>query len=130
MLHNFAFKFADSNRTTLEQAQSAEDLLALLPADDALLATFVSYAQQKAGIAPRWYYINISRQLIVNQLKSLIASDILGQPALFEVNNMTDPAVAKAVSELNNGMRLTPEPPADDAAGEDTIYMTEDSVSN
>ena len=54
----------------------------------------------------------------------------LGQPALFEVNNMTDPAVAKAVSELNNGMRLTPEPPADDAAGEDTIYMTEDSVSN
>lgn len=130
LLHNFAFKFADSNRSSLGQAQSAEDLLALLPTDDALLASFVSYAQQKAGIAPRWYYINISSQLIVNQLKSLIASDILGQPALFEVNNMTDPAVAKAVSELNNGMRLTPAPTVDDAAGEDTIYTTEDSVSN
>ncbi len=124
MLHNFAFNFADNNRTMLEQAKTTGELLAMLPPDDTLLTSFVGYAQQKAGIAPRWYYINISRQLIVNQLKSLIASDILGQAALFEVNNMTDPSVARAIDELKTGPQLTP---AAETADDGTTYINDDN---
>ena len=100
MLHNFAFNFADTHRSELNKASDSNQLLTLLPADDQLLQQFVNYAQQKAGIVPRWYYINISRDLIVSQLKALIASDILGQSALYEVNNLTDPMIIRATDEI------------------------------
>ena len=41
--------------------------------------------------------------MIVRQLKSLIASDILGQSALFEVSNQADKAVIQAVQEAVSG---------------------------
>lgn len=118
MLHRFAFMFADGNRSTLSQAGSTSELLEMLPADDALLQQFVNYSQQQAGIPPRWYYINISRDLIVKQLKSLIASDVLGQQALFEVSNLTDPMVIRTVSEIEgDGLRrLVP--------GSETVNIT------
>ena len=112
MLHSFAFNFADANRTALAGATDTDALLAMLPPDDQLLQLFVNYTQAKAGIPPRWYYINISQQLIVNQLKSLIASDVLGQAALFRVSNLTDPMVIRAIREatLHPGAGVTAEP--------------------
>ncbi|MBD5331270.1 MAG: S41 family peptidase [Bacteroides sp.] len=114
MLHNFAFNFADTNRSQLGEAEDVDTLLQMLPADDTLLQLFVSYAQQKAGIPPRWYYINISRNLIVNQLKALIASDILGQSALYEVSNMTDPVVIRTVEEISKNNRISPATESDE----------------
>lgn len=110
MLHRFAFDFADSHRADLAAAANVEQLLSMLPSDDVLLQQFVGYAQQNAQIPPRWYYINISRDLIVKQLKSLIASDLLGQAALFEVSNLTDPMVLRTVEELtgNCGAEMLP----------------------
>lgn len=87
----------------LNNAKDVESLLGILPSDDVLLSAFVEYSRDKGGIAPRWYYINISRDLIVRQLKSLIASDILGQSALFEVSNQADKAVIQAVQEAVSG---------------------------
>lgn len=117
MLHRFAFNFADTNRDYLTRATTVDSLLALLPPDDALLNSFVDFSRTKGNIPPRWYYINISRDLIVRQLKSLIASDILGQSALFEVSNASDPAVLRAVSEISGGKAafpvLPPEQPSD-----------------
>ncbi len=103
MLHRFAFAYTDSNRELLNNAKDVESLLGILPSDDVLLSAFVEYSRDKGGIAPRWYYINISRDLIVRQLKSLIASDILGQSALFEVSNQADKAVIQAVQEAVSG---------------------------
>lgn len=103
MLHRFAFTFTDANRAGLGKADNVDELLALLPSDDALLSAFVEYSRVNGGIAPRWYYINISRDLIVRQLKSLIASDILGQPALYEVSNRGDRTVLQAVEEAASG---------------------------
>ncbi len=110
MLHRFAFAYADSHREELEAAGDFKQLLELLPQDDQLLVQFVGYAQQNAGIAPRWYYINISRDLIVRQLKSLIASDILGQAALFQVQNLTDPMVLRTVEAVTGEEDAVPEP--------------------
>lgn len=108
MLHRFSFNFVDSNREYLNKAKTVADLLALLPNDDTLLNVFVEFARAKGNIPPRWYYINISRDLIVRQLKSLIASDILGQAALFEVSNSTDETVIRALKELSQGSAKFP----------------------
>lgn len=108
MLHNFALTYADTHREELGRAANVEELLAILPSDDAILNEFVNFSKVKGGIAPRWYYINISRDLIVNQLKSLIASDIIGQSALYEVSNLSDEVVKQALKEFEQGRATYP----------------------
>lgn len=108
LLHRFAFYFTDINRDALSKANTTAELLALLPQDDALLNSFVEYARDKGNVPPRWYYINISRDLIVRQLKSLIASDVLGQAALFEVSNEGDSTILRAIQEFTDGNAVAP----------------------
>ncbi|MBD5241929.1 MAG: S41 family peptidase [Barnesiella sp.] len=108
MLHRFAFFFTDTHRESLSKAESVEELLSLLPSDEIILNSFVEFARDKGNIPPRWYYINISRDLIVRQLKSLISSDVLGQAALFEVSNESDPAILRAIKELSDGNAVSP----------------------
>lgn len=99
LLQRFAFEFCDLNRDMLTEA---EDVEAALPADNVLLRSFVQYAGQN-GIPARWYYINISRDLIVNQLKALIMRDILGTSAYYELMNRTDNTVQRALREIGEG---------------------------
>ncbi|MCH5319639.1 MAG: S41 family peptidase [Paramuribaculum sp.] len=108
LLHSFAFNYADKNRKDFDNIHDINGLLKKLPDDETLLGQFVSYAQEKADIPPRWYYINISRDLIVNQLKSLIASDILGQSALFEMSNRSDEVIQRAIKEIESGKASYP----------------------
>lgn len=100
LLQKFAFDYNDRNRDMLAPANSAEELLKLLPADERLLIDFVTYAQQ-AGITPRWYYINQSRELLINTIKSLIARNAIGLQGYYEVDNMTDPTVRTAINAFN-----------------------------
>ena len=83
-------------------ASDLKEFETLLPSDDMLLRQFVNYAAQN-GIAPRWYYINISRDLIVNQLKAMIARDILGLSASYEVINRLDSTVNRALESILSG---------------------------
>lgn len=103
LLNKFAYEYADLNRSDLSKAKDVGQLLKLLPSDGILLASFARYASQN-GVPQRWYYINISAQLIVNQLKALIARDILGFSAYFEISNTVDPAVDKAVKQIREGV--------------------------
>lgn len=107
LLQRFAFKFTDANRRTLASAKSVDALLKLLPDDDTLLQSFVDFAAENKYPA-RWYYINLSRKLIVNQLKAIIARDMLGTGAFYEIYNTTDPTVRRAISELNAGNARPP----------------------
>lgn len=107
MLQKFAIDFADSNREKLGEANDVDQLLALLPSDGDLLSRFVNYCTRN-GIPARWYYINISRNLIVNQLKALIARDILGYGALHQILNQSDITVLRAVKELEEGHAVYP----------------------
>lgn len=100
LLHKYAFQYADKERERLKKSGNVKQLLSLLPSDDTMLQDFALYARDTQGIAPRWYYINISRQLIVSQLKALIARDILGSSAFYEVYNITDPMITRAEKEL------------------------------
>lgn len=107
LIQKYTFDYTDRNRSRIETAENAAELLRMLPEDDLLLQDFVSYAQ-KAGIAPRWYYINISRDLIVNQLKAMIARNALGVQGYFEVYNEVDPTVKSGVDALSNGKAAFP----------------------
>ena len=114
LLQRYAFDYVDDNRETLRKATDVEQLLALLPSDDALLRQFVLYASRN-GFPARWYYINISHDLIVNQLKALIARDALGYGAYFEISNTRDVNVRRAIEELlggNAAFPIMPTPPS------------------
>lgn len=108
VLHKYAFNYVDSNRSKLNQAKTLDKLMKLIPADDILLQDFVDYAYTQAGIAPRWYYINISRHLIVNQLKGLIARDVIGQTGFYQITNQTDKTIMQAVKEIKAGNATAP----------------------
>lgn len=103
LLIKFAYEYADLNRSELAKAKNVEQLLKRLPPNGVLLGSLVDYAAQN-GVAKRWYYINISAPLIVNQLKALIARDILGMNAYFQIVNEKDPVVLEALKQLSLGI--------------------------
>lgn len=104
ILQKFAFEFCDLNRDMLAEA---DDVEAALPSDQVLLRSFVTYAAQN-GIPARWYYINLSRDLIVNQLKALILRDVLGTSAYYRIANRRDNTVNRALDEINSGNAAFP----------------------
>lgn len=102
IMQRFAYEYCDLNRLMLVKSKNVDELLRKLPADDILLGSFVYYAAQN-GVPARWFYINISRQLIINQLQALIARDILGIPAYYIITGRRDPNVLKAVKLMHSG---------------------------
>ncbi|MCM1020737.1 MAG: S41 family peptidase [Muribaculum sp.] len=103
----FAFDYSDRNRERLSQCKDVKSLLRQLPSDDELLQNFVVYASSK-GVPARWYYINISSKLIVNTLKALIASDILGSGFSYQIVNKQDNTVLRALDEMKKGHAAVP----------------------
>ncbi len=99
LFNKFAYEYVDLNRQDLSQAKNVEELMQLLPSNDVLLNSFVNYAAQN-GVPRRWYYINISTPLIVNQLQAWIARHALGISASYEVLNRTDNVVLEAIKQL------------------------------
>lgn len=96
LLMKYAYEYVDGNRTDLSKAKTTAQLLKRLPPDDVLLRDFVAFAASN-GVPARWYYINISTPLIVNHLKALIARDVFGVQAYYEVLNPTDSTVQQAL---------------------------------
>lgn len=102
LLQKFASEYVSLNRATLQKAKSVREMLRLLPSDDILIGSFADFARMN-GVAPRWYYINISRKLIVNQLKALIARDVFGISGYYEVYSRIDVDVRKALEAIRSG---------------------------
>ncbi len=102
LIQKFAYSVADKYRGMLDGVKSLDRLLKVLPRDNTLLENFVSFAV-KNGIPARWYYINKSRTLLLEQIKAMIARDVLGYPAFIEMLNHSDPAVKRAVDALDKG---------------------------
>lgn len=102
LVRDFSYEYADLNRDRLSSCDTVDQIFASLPSDATLLQSFVHYAQQR-GVAPRWYYINTSAPLLVNQIKALIVRDVLGMNGYFEVVNTRDAVVNEAVRRLDAG---------------------------
>ncbi len=125
LLQRFSYEYCDLNRQLLSEAKTTPELLKMLPSDDALLQGFVTYAVGN-GVAARWYYISISRNLLLSQLKALIARDILGSSAYYEVFNNSDTAVQEAIRQLNAGNAALPiinKEPKDKKPATDRVSM-------
>ena len=100
LLVQYAFNYCDKNRASLNKMSDYMQFLRMAPSDDALLKDFADFAADN-GVAPRWYYINRSREAIVTQLKALIARDIFGYQALYPILNRNDKTVQAALKALN-----------------------------
>lgn len=107
LLQSYAFKYCDKNRRTLSNTKDYSQLLATLPSDDSLLKDFADYAAGH-GVVPRWYYINLSRDVIATNIKALIARDILGNQAFYPILNRNDKTVQAALKALNQHKAASP----------------------
>ena len=100
LLQRYAFNYCDRHRNSLNQLDSYEQFLATAPSDQDMLTDFANFAQ-RSGITPRWYYINLSGDAIVTNLKALIARDIYGNKAFYPIINRKDKTVLAALNALN-----------------------------
>ena len=100
LLQRFAFTYCENNRATLNQMSDYKQFLRTTPIDNEIIKEFADFAAAN-GIAPRWYYINQSRDMILTRLKALIARDIFGTQAYFYILNRNDNIVQAALKALN-----------------------------
>ena len=107
LLHQFTFSYCNNNRASLSNMSDYKQFLRMAPSDDQLIEMFVDFAQSN-GVTPRWYYINISRDLIVTNLKALIARDIFGSQAYYPILNRNDKTVQQALKALNKHKAVFP----------------------
>ncbi|MDE6009928.1 MAG: S41 family peptidase [Muribaculaceae bacterium] len=102
LIRQYAYKVAQSYREVLRNAKTAAQFKKVLPRDNTLLEGFVEYAAAN-GVPARWYYIRKSQDLILSQLKALIARDTLGYATFVEVLNENDPTIREALRSLEAG---------------------------
>ncbi|MBR1882748.1 MAG: S41 family peptidase [Muribaculaceae bacterium] len=112
LMQKFAFKYVDINRKALQQMSDYKQFLRMLPGDDALLNNFVDYATQN-GVPARWYYINRSRDVMLTQIKALVARDIFGGEAFYPIYNRNDKTIQAAIKALNKRKAAFPITPDD-----------------
>ena len=101
LLQKYSYTVADRYRDLARNISNADQLVRLLPREQTLLQNFVSYAAAN-GVPARWYYINQSRELILNQLQALIARDLIGEEAFYRIYNRKDATLKKAVDLLKD----------------------------
>lgn len=107
LLQKYAYSYAEINREEFSHLKDYKQFLRILPSNNAIINDFVSYAAEN-GVPARWYYINLSRDLIVNQLKALIARDIFGNEAFYPIYNKNDKAIQKAIKALDTNKASYP----------------------
>lgn len=101
LIMNFAFKIADTYRPLLKNVRTEEQLFRIVPDDSRLLSAFVEYAEEN-GLPGAWFYINMSRDMIVNKIKAFIARDILNDNLFFKYYNLDDTTLMRAIEALDD----------------------------
>lgn len=111
LIQKFCNSMADSYRP-LMKVKTIEEMNRIIPRDNMLLTRFVDFAAAN-GLPARWYYINQSRDLLLNQLQAVLARDLVGYSAFIEILNKKDPTVQKALKALDTGASPVSLKPAD-----------------
>ena len=107
LLEQFSFDYCKNNRASLSKMSDYKQFLRMTPSDDVLINMFVDYAAEH-GVTPRWYYINISQDVIVTKLKALIAREIFGTEAYYPIFNRNDKTIQQALKALNKHKAVFP----------------------
>ena len=107
LLQKYAYSYTEINRDDFSKLEDYKQFLRILPSNNNILNDFVSFAAEN-GVPARWYYINMSKELIVNQIKALIARDIFGSEAFYPIYNKNDKMIQKAVKAINENKAAFP----------------------
>lgn len=102
LIPKYAMQVSDSYRPLMRGKTELEEMYTVIPRDETLLNNFVDYAVTQ-GLPARWYYINQSHDVLLLQLKAVMARDLLGYQQFWMVLNEKDPVINRAIKELNAG---------------------------
>ncbi len=98
LIYEFAFRYTDQHRAELAKQKDWKQMSAYLDAQP-LLNSFAAYAVSK-GLQPNMRQMNISRKLILDQLKAYITRNILGDAGFYPILNANDKTVLKALETI------------------------------
>lgn len=101
IIYQFAFAYADKHRDELKQYKDHRALLAHLE-NSTILPEFVEYAEKK-GVRRRPFLIEEAEPLLLNQLYSYTARNILGDNAFYPIFFKDDKALNKAIELIRSG---------------------------
>lgn len=102
LIQQYSYSLVDRYRSLAKGMTDGSQVLHLLPSDDHLIEGFAEYAESK-GVPARWYYIDISRPVLLGQLKAFVVRDLLGYDQFYKIFNLTDRTIEVALDVLNNG---------------------------
>lgn len=100
LIQQYTFAYSNSNRPTLSQFTTYEDMLGYLSAQG-LVDKFVTYAAGK-GLKPRYWQIEKSRKRLEQSINANIIYNILGMLQHMRYINTFDTTVQKAIEVLEN----------------------------
>ena len=100
LIQNYVLKYVTAHKAKFKNVKDYKDVIRLLDDNTQLLNDFVNFAA-KHDVPPRWYYINQSRDLLLNDLKAFVARDLLGQKAFYPIYNRNDKTIEAALKALN-----------------------------
>lgn len=96
LINDFAFDYADKERTKLKAYKTVEKFNSTFNISDAELNDFINFAEKK-GVAKKEKQINTSKEVIKLQLKALIARNIWGNDGFYPVIQAHDNVLKKAI---------------------------------
>ena len=100
LIQNYVLKYVTAHKAKFKNVKDYKDVIRLLDDNTLLLNDFVNFAA-KHDVPARWYYINQSRDLLLNDLKAFVARDLLGQKAFYPIYNRNDKTIEAALKALN-----------------------------
>jgi carboxyl-terminal processing protease len=102
LLNDFTLSFMDNKRTEIEKKHSSvTDFATNFDAEKELFNQFIEYAKNNE-VEPNEEQINISKPIIINRLKALVARNIWGTSAFYQISNEFNNSYKKAIEEINN----------------------------
>ncbi|MDE7414584.1 MAG: S41 family peptidase [Muribaculaceae bacterium] len=101
LIQKFCHEMAEKYRPLMKE-KTLEAMNRIVPREDSLLELFVEWGVNQ-GLPARWYYVNQSRDLLLNQLKAVLARDLVGYEAFIEILNENDVTVEKAHNIISSG---------------------------
>lgn len=98
-LYQFAFQYADRNRNRLKSIKTWQEMEKYLNSQH-LLDQFAVYAKSK-GVPENRRQMDISQNILINQLESYISRNILGDKGFYPMIYQDDETVLKALQVID-----------------------------
>jgi carboxyl-terminal processing protease len=102
LFNEFTLLYMDNNRTRLEEKfKSVEDFSSNFNTEEELFNDFIVYAE-KNEVEPKEDQVNTSKTLILTRLKGLVARNLWGTSAYYQIANNLNNSYLKAIEEINS----------------------------